>query len=118
MLRATVLSTAALTAILAGPALADHGGDVNCPAFDYQEDAQAHMDAHPGDPDRLDADNDGVACENLPRRGGGTGTVPSGGVDAGRGGAATSRDVAVPAVLLGTGLAVTAAGVRARRRTT
>lgn len=115
MLRATVLSTAALTAILAGPALANHGVDYNCDYFQYQEDAQRHMDAHSGDPDGLDRDDDGVACETLPRRGG-SGTVPTGGVDAGRGGAA-SRNVVLPTLVLTTGLTVTVVGVRARRRT-
>lgn len=51
------------------PAAATHVGDVNCGAFTWQEDAQAHLDAHPGDPDNLDRDGDGDACEWLPRRG-------------------------------------------------
>ena len=113
MLRATVLSTVAFTAILAGPALADHGVDYDCDNFEYQEEAQAHMDRHSGDPDRLDADNDNIACESLPSNGGGA--TPVGGVDAGFGGAATSRNVVLPALVLATGLAVTAAGVRSRR---
>ncbi|WP_410629509.1 excalibur calcium-binding domain-containing protein [Amycolatopsis sp. cmx-4-83] len=42
--------------------------DVDCPDFQYQEDAQAVLDATPGDPNHLDADNDGIACESLPHR--------------------------------------------------
>jgi hypothetical protein len=42
--------------------------DKNCSDFTYQEDAQAVYDAVPGDPNGLDADNDGVACESLPKR--------------------------------------------------
>ncbi|MEQ0561445.1 calcium-binding protein [Amycolatopsis sp. NEAU-NG30] len=42
--------------------------DVDCPDFEYQEDAQAVLDATPGDPNHLDADNDGIACDSLPRR--------------------------------------------------
>ena len=56
---------AALVA-LPSPALATHGADVNCPSFASQAAAQAHLAAHPGDPDGLDADHDGVACESLP----------------------------------------------------
>jgi hypothetical protein len=50
-----------------GPSGAD--GSYNCPDFDYQEDAQAVLDADPSDPNGLDADNDGVACETLDSRG-------------------------------------------------
>jgi hypothetical protein len=39
-----------------------------CDAFDYQEDAQQALISDPSDPAGLDPDNDGVACENLPRR--------------------------------------------------
>lgn len=39
--------------------------DRDCPAFASQADAQAALDADPSDPERLDADRDGVACESL-----------------------------------------------------
>ncbi len=39
-----------------------------CDAFDYQEDAQQALISDPSDPVGLDPDNDGVACESLPRR--------------------------------------------------
>lgn len=70
---AVVLVIAGLT--LVAPAFADHGvGDrLDCDDFRFQEDAQAHFDAHPGDPDRLDdASFPGVACDDLPFRGGAT----------------------------------------------
>ena len=42
---------------------------LNCPNFQFQEDAQAVLDADPSDPNGLDRDKDGVACQNLPHRG-------------------------------------------------
>ena len=63
-----IVATFAVVAPMA-PAAAHHVGDVDCSDFTYQEDAQEWMNAHPGDPDRLDGtDNDGLACESLPRR--------------------------------------------------
>lgn len=62
-------SAIVLTTLLSnGPAWATHSYDVNCSDFQYQEDAQAWLNAHPGDPDGLDADKDGIACESLPHR--------------------------------------------------
>ena len=62
-----VLLALVLALLLAAPASASHTGDVDCSDFATQEEAQAHMDAHPGDPDRLDGlDDDGRACETLP----------------------------------------------------
>jgi hypothetical protein len=50
--------------------------DRDCADFEFQEDAQAVLNQDPSDPNNLDDDNDGIACENLPRRGGTTnGTV-------------------------------------------
>lgn len=37
--------------------------DRDCPDFSSQAEAQAALDADPSDPQRLDADNDGIACE-------------------------------------------------------
>lgn len=49
---------------------AESGDDRNCPDFATQADAQAHFEAAGGSPsnnvDRLDADQDGIACESLP----------------------------------------------------
>ena len=54
------------TLAIASPVHADHGIDLDCADFDTRAQAQAHLDAHPGDPDLLDADGDGLACETLP----------------------------------------------------
>lgn len=43
-------------------------GDVDCKDFQYQEEAQAVLDVTPGDPNHLDDDKDGFACETLPHR--------------------------------------------------
>jgi hypothetical protein len=70
--RSAVLAGALAAGVLlggAGPAAASHPGDVDCSDFAVYEDALAHLRAHPGDPDRLDADGDGQPCETLPRRG-------------------------------------------------
>lgn len=42
--------------------------DLDCKDFKYQEDAQAVLDQDPSDPNGLDEDNDGKACESLPHR--------------------------------------------------
>jgi len=58
----------AVGALIALPssAAATHGVDVDCSNFSNQGAAQSHLNAHPGDPDGLDGNNDGVACESLP----------------------------------------------------
>ncbi|ADJ41992.1 excalibur calcium-binding protein [Amycolatopsis mediterranei S699] len=43
-------------------------GDLDCKNFQYQEEAQAVLDATPGDPNDLDRDKNGIACETLPHR--------------------------------------------------
>ncbi len=40
--------------------------DCDCGDFSTQADAQAVLDAEPGDRHHLDGDDDGVACESLP----------------------------------------------------
>ena len=40
--------------------------DCNCADFSTQAQAQACLNAYPGDPFNLDGDNDGIACESLP----------------------------------------------------
>lgn len=52
--------------LLASPALATN--DKDCKDFQYQEDAQAYLQAHPADKDKLDEDKDGIACEKLPKK--------------------------------------------------
>jgi hypothetical protein len=44
--------------------------DLDCSDFDSREDAQEELERNPGDPSNLDNDNDGIACESLPSRGG------------------------------------------------
>ena len=53
--------------LTAAPSVAQ---DQNCSDFDFQEDAQEELESDRSDPNNLDNDNDGVACETLPRRGG------------------------------------------------
>lgn len=48
--------------------------DLNCSNFDTQQEAQVELEANPSDPNGLDGDDDGVACESLPGGGGGGGT--------------------------------------------
>lgn len=43
-----------------------HSVDLDCSDFGSQAAAQEHRDHHAGDPDRLDDDEDGTACEELP----------------------------------------------------
>ncbi|MEV4149715.1 excalibur calcium-binding domain-containing protein [Amycolatopsis sp. NPDC049691] len=42
--------------------------DLDCGDFPYQEDAQAVLDQDKSDPNHLDDDKDGIACESLPHR--------------------------------------------------
>lgn len=42
------------------------GSDKDCRHFDTQRAAQSYFESRPGDPDNLDGDNDGIACEWLP----------------------------------------------------
>jgi hypothetical protein len=45
------------------------GNIYDCANFTYQDEAQAYLEKWPTDPSQLDGDNDGIACEILPRRG-------------------------------------------------
>jgi hypothetical protein len=51
--------------VLAAPAALAQAGDQDCSDFPSQQAAQAHLRADPSDPDGLDADGDGIACESL-----------------------------------------------------
>ena len=115
---------------LAGPAEASGH---NCSDYATQAEAQAALNADPSDPEGLDRDNDGIACETLPAGGGSTddgstdddstdddaaGGTPNGGVDAGFGGTADS-DVNGAAGLAAMGTLVALGGaVLLRRRLT
>jgi hypothetical protein len=114
---AGVFITAALSFGFSGTAQA---ADLNCSDFATQEEAQAVYNQDPSDPNGLDRDNDGIACESLAS--GGTGqaedgtafggsqvaTTPQGAVAAGDGSSATDEGSALPYVL--GGVALTAAG--------
>jgi hypothetical protein len=136
ILRASIagLSLAGATLVpLAGPAIAQ--GDRDCSDFKTQAEAQSAL--RPGDPEHLDRDKDGIACENLPKgtpspaqqqvpgsastpspgqvasepRGGNdAATPPSGGVETGFGGTATGPDDNVIILMTLTGAAATITG--------
>ncbi|MGW3095184.1 excalibur calcium-binding domain-containing protein [Streptomyces sp. NPDC001102] len=127
-IRTRSLSTTAL-ALLAtvGPAaaVAHAQNNFNCSDFVFQEDAQAVFNSDPSDPNRLDADNDGIACEDLPHRPAATATaaataVPRRGVNAGLGGSTGPADFEVAGgvglTVLGAGLAAGHLVLRRRRR--
>jgi len=40
----------------------------SCDDFQFQEDAQTQLTSNPSDPNNLDDDGNGLACEDLPRR--------------------------------------------------
>ena len=87
---AAALLAAAATVPLAGAAFAQ---DRDCPDFATQAEAQQAL--APGDPERLDRDNDGIACESNAGGAAATSTsddagsqvaaTPVGGVEAGGG---------------------------------
>jgi opacity protein-like surface antigen len=86
-----LLATAVVLALSAAPAFAQDG-DKDCPDFASHEEAQAYFEANGGSPtnnvDRLDADGDGLACEDHDYGdGGGTGgdDGAGGGEDSGNG---------------------------------
>jgi len=67
--------TAAGTLPLAGAAYAQP--DRDCPDFASQAEAQEALDGTVGDPERLDANDDGVACESYFREAAATSAAPS-----------------------------------------
>ena len=56
----------------APPAVAAGAGDLDCSDFSTQSQAQAEYNSDPSDPNRLDRDGDGIACESA----GGNGLAP------------------------------------------
>jgi len=68
-MRSTTLAALLLLAILLLPGTAAAQDVVNCGDFTYQDEAQAVLDQDRSDPNGLDADADGIACEDLPSRG-------------------------------------------------
>lgn len=72
MKKRIVLLVATMTLAVAAAPAALAQEDVDCAAFATQEEAQAFFLAEGGpesDPHGLDADSDGVACEDLPSAG-------------------------------------------------
>lgn len=59
-----LLLTAGALALLAYAPASASAADLDCADFANQAEAQESL--YPGDPHRLDGDNDGVACEDLP----------------------------------------------------
>lgn len=62
-IRGAVLVTVVVGSVLAVPQQA-RAGDLDCADFASQQEAQENL--APGDPDGLDADGDGIACESNP----------------------------------------------------
>src|SRR3954447_25850811 len=117
---AGALITAALSLGLSGTAHA--AVDRDCPDFASQADAQAAFDAVPGDPERLDANNNGIACENYDYASASStasssqvSTRPSGSVAAGDG-SSTEEASTLPYVLGGVALVGAGGAAFAARR--
>jgi hypothetical protein len=129
------LGTAAMLP-LAGVASATPG-DRDCSDFSTQAEAQEALDSTSGDPERLDEDDDGIACENLSAGSSDGGSasddssedddsgdgddnndqvtdVPRGGVETGDGTA--TGDAADPAVIALSAMAALGVGIAAARR--
>jgi cobalamin biosynthesis Mg chelatase CobN len=86
---AGTVSVLVLMLTMAIPAFAQ--ADLDCDDFSSQAEAQAVLDTDPSDPNDLDRDNDGKACENFGYSGAtstGGGTRQPTRVDTGAGGAA------------------------------
>ena len=135
---AGIFITAGLSFGFSGTALAD---EHNCGDYATQEEAQAALEADPSDPEGLDADDDDIACEDLPTgeaapTGGNAGSTggdagstggeagstggqvseqPQGGVAAGDGSALDDR-TGLSYVLGGTALAAAGGAAFAARR--
>ncbi len=79
-MRRFCLLVGALMFLIAGPVMAQDG-DLDCADFSSQAEAQAELESDPSDPNGLDADNDGIACEDLAGDGddGGSGGGPGSG---------------------------------------
>jgi micrococcal nuclease len=76
--RGTRLLTLGLALAAAGcGAAATAQSDRDCADFTSQRAAQQWSDAHPGDPDHLDGDGNGIACDSLAKRAHQTSTTGS-----------------------------------------
>jgi hypothetical protein len=111
---AGVLATGMLL-LSAGPASA--AIDLDCGDFPNQEAAQMVFDSNPDDPNRLDEDGDGEACEDHDYASGQVSTAPTGGVATGDGSTASPDTPVLPLVAGGLGLVAAGAAAFAARRT-
>ena len=75
-----LLAVAVVLALAAAPSAFAQANDQDCADFPSQAAAQAHLEADPSDPDNLDADDDGLACESFDY-GDESGAAPPGGDD-------------------------------------
>ncbi|MCH8849596.1 MAG: excalibur calcium-binding domain-containing protein, partial [Chloroflexi bacterium] len=73
MVRTFLIVLALAAGLVAMTQMASAQDIYNCDDFTYQEEAQDVLDADPSDPNGLDGDNDGVACQDLPHRPAGDG---------------------------------------------
>jgi hypothetical protein len=95
--------------------------DLDCKDFPSQAAAQQNLKDNPSDPNHLDANHNGIACEDFPYASAGNSqvaTVPQGSVPAGDGSTAAGHSGGSPTPYLLGGLALVAAGgatVAARR---
>lgn len=108
-----VLALAGASLLLALPAAAQ--ADLDCDDFDSQAEAQAVYDADPSDPNDLDRDDDGQACEDFDGYSGAGVTTPNR-IDTGGGGTADTGS-SLPGVALAAAVCVgvAAAALRYRR---
>ena len=63
---AAVIGLGSMVMLVAAPAALAQSGDLDCADFDSQAEAQAELGSDPSDPNGLDAEDDGVACETYP----------------------------------------------------
>jgi Excalibur calcium-binding domain len=117
-MRRTLLLLAAtiVLALTAAPSAFAQANDQNCADFPSQAAAQVHLEADPSDPDNLDADDDGQACESFDYGDGNGGAPPSAADDGslpftGPG----DRQLPIGAALVTTGLALVVATQRRYR---
>ena len=107
---ATVVLAATASVLFTGTASAQ--ADRDCPDFATQAEAQAVLDQDPTDPERLDADGDGIACEDGEE--GAQVAAPAGGVAAGDG--SSDGPGALPYAVGGLVLAAAGGAAAAARR--
>lgn len=129
---ALTLAVVTAGATLLFPAVAS-AGDLDCPDFATQAEAQQVFEQDESDPNGLDADDDGIACEvhfgggsrlsaaapsaAAPRAAGSSAATPVGGVQTGLGGTADDPNLAPLMAVIALGLASGAGFIAFRRRT-